>query len=591
MYPKHRIGDNLQQDDHKTQSNDFVFALAVILAIIETLGILFNGIILTVYFKYARLRTATNNFILNLAVCNLILALLQLLSSTPSFFQKEWIYSHDLCITYGFLHQYLMTVVVITLAVISFDRFCVITKPVHKLKLMVVTKRRACVLIVTTHIYAFFFTLPLLVGWSKLVPDKHYNTGCYIQSYDASTGSIAYTIILTLFTCLAPLVVTVCCYTKIYRSVRRSSRRCSMHTRTQIFSHKESRMRQKSLYHTRTARMILVVMFFFLLTWAPTRIAGLLISFGYHVSPLALYVCLFMAKSSVIYNAVVYVFINHRFRAAFLHMTFMCRNESRLRFTTDATNASMRNIGDVLQSIVSEQGVSRNSSMKAVSQLHFTTEAAEISQNSSSTDRNSGKELKKVQQARQFLEICCTSIEMVQNQSKISLELKEMSARMSKSPHKPNSNNNYKADISMNQLNISGENFVCDMREEFVEDTGKINYGMSVDEKGFREVKEEILDTTQDRVLFHETIYARLHQENNDDQIKIYETSKTIDNFPNEAIDYESNKVTKAMISSSMHCEFTNSFLYKNEVFNESRSGKDFKKHVVHDIQQLGKVS
>ncbi len=149
--------------------------------IIEILGLLCNGIILTVYYKYSRLRTATNLFILNLAVSNLLLAVLQLVLSSPSYFREEWLYGEDGCIAYGFAHQYLISVAVTTLAVIAFDRFCVITKPARKLQTFIVTKPRARALICVSHIYSFVFTFPLLLGWNGLVPDTRYQTGCYID--------------------------------------------------------------------------------------------------------------------------------------------------------------------------------------------------------------------------------------------------------------------------------------------------------------------------------------------------------------------------------------------------------------------------
>lgn len=378
---------------HTSPSDVIVFVLSVCLVMIEVLGLVCNGIILTVYYKYSRLRTATNMFILNLAVCNLLLAVLQLVLSSPSFFEKKWLYSQGGCIAYGFVHQYLMSVAIITLAVIAFDRFCVITKPVRKLQTFILTKPRAKLLIGFTHVYSFVFTFPLLVGWNELTPDEHYNTGCSLHYSSQSYSSLAYTIISTIFTCVLPLVVTVCCYALIYKSVRKSSRRCTLYQSKRNTIYKESGVRKKSLYHTRTARMITIVMFFFLLTWLPTRVTGLLAAFGCSVSPLAVYICVFLTKSCIMYNAVVYVFLNLRFRAAFLHLTYVCRQDSRLRFTTDATNASIRNFEEILPSVVETNDRSRVLSQKTLSQLSFlpTVEIPDFS--SCSTGRLSNADL------------------------------------------------------------------------------------------------------------------------------------------------------------------------------------------------------
>ena len=385
--------DNVSRQNHPSQSYDLAFVLSVCLVIIEILGLLCNGIILTVYFKYSRLRTATNLFILNLAVCNLLLAVLQLVLSTPSFFNKEWLYDESGCVAYGFAHQYLISVAVITLAVIAFDRFCVITKPTRKLKTFIVTKFRARTLICASHVYSLVFTLPLLFGWNKLTPDRYFNTGCYIGYSHQSPSSMAYTITSTMFTCILPLIVTSSCYAKIYQSVRKSSRRCTLYRSQHNTVCKETGTRNKSLYHTRTARMIWTVMFFFLLTWLPTRSVGLVAAFGCPVPPLAVFVCVFLTKSCVMYNAVVYVFLNHRFRGAFLHLTFVCREESRLRFTTDATNASVRNFGEILPSIVDTGDRSKVLMRKSLSQLNFIPVAAKIHELSSGSARLSNAEL------------------------------------------------------------------------------------------------------------------------------------------------------------------------------------------------------
>ena len=389
----HTTMDNISHS-RSSKSDHFVFFLSVCLVVIEILGLSCNGIILAVYYKYSRLRTTTNLFILNLAVCNLLLALLQLTLSSPSFFKREWLYGYDGCIAYGFLHQYLISVAVVTLGLIAFDRFCVITKPVHKLKTFIITKPRAKVFILLVHLYSLVFTFPLLVGWSELVPDMRYSAGCYIHYSEQSSSSLAYTITSTLFACVLPLIVTACCYVKIYKSVRKSSRRCTLYKSNRSTVYKASCARRKSLYHTRTARMIAIAMFFFLLTWLPTRIVGLLAAFGCPIPPLAAYVCMFLTKSCVMYNAVVYVFLNHRFRAAFLHLTFVFRDDGRQRFNTSATtNASVRNLGEIFAtSVVETKNMSRALSRKTLSQLCFVP-AVEMAEYSSCSARNSDVDL------------------------------------------------------------------------------------------------------------------------------------------------------------------------------------------------------
>lgn len=333
------------KDDSWKPHSLFMSISSICLLIVEILGIVCNSVILAIYYKYSRLRTATNHFILNLALCNLLLATLEIIFSLPSSLSKEWLYGSSGCVAYGFGYHYLMSVAVCSLAVISFDRFCVITKPVRNLRPFVVTKKHARILIAIIHVYSFAFTFPPLVGWNELVPDKQFYTGCYINYADKRSFSMAYILVSTIFSGILPFTLTAYCYTRIYRSVKSSSKRSTLNTTVQKTARREApriKSQRKSLTHTRTARMIAVVMFFFFLIWLPFKITGLCQTFGVSVPSLAMYISVFLAKSCVMYNAVVYVFLNHRFRAAFLHLTFICRDDHRRRHTTSFTNHSGR---------------------------------------------------------------------------------------------------------------------------------------------------------------------------------------------------------------------------------------------------------
>ena len=337
----------------------FLSIASVCLSIVEILGIVCNSVILVIYHKYSRLRTARNLLIFNLALCHLLLATLEIVLSLPSSFLGKWLYGSTGCVAYGFGHHYLISVEVCSLAVIAFDRFCVITKPVRNTRIFMLTKSHVRLLILTIHLYSLAFTFPPLIGWNEYVPDGSFHTGCYVDYGDRGVLPFAYTMVLVAFTRALPFALTAVCYARIYRSVKNSSKRSTLNTgtevsrreassRTNLHSSVHSRStRSRSRTHTRTARMIAVVMASFLATWLPFSAAEVCRAFGVRVSPLVVYVCVCVAKSCVIYNAVVYVFLNHRFRAAFLHFTFICRDESKLRMATSVINQSGTRFGEI----------------------------------------------------------------------------------------------------------------------------------------------------------------------------------------------------------------------------------------------------
>lgn len=378
---------NNSDGDSLESSGLFLSVSSVCLSVVEILGIVCNSVILVIYHKYSRLRTARNLLIFNLALCHLLLATLEIVLSLPSSFQRKWLYGSTGCVAYGFAHHYLMSVEVCSLAVIAFDRFCVITKPMRNRRIFMLTKTHVRLLILIIHLYSLAFTFPPLLGWNDYVPDNRFYTGCYVDYGDRSVSAFAYTIVLVAFTRALPFALTAVCYARIYRSVKNTSKRSTLHkgtegsryegsSRTNLHSSVHSRSgRRRSRTHTRTARMIAVVMASFLATWLPFNVAGLCRAFGVRVSPLVVYVCVCVAKSCVMYNAVVYVFLNHRFRAAFLHFTFICRDESKLRVTTSVMNQSANRIGEIDPAIAhgkcGDVRAARGMVGKKLSQLSF----------------------------------------------------------------------------------------------------------------------------------------------------------------------------------------------------------------------------
>lgn len=377
-------GDSLESDSL------FLSVSSVCLSIVEILGIVCNSVILVIYHKYSRLRTARNLLIFNLALCHLLLATLEIVLSLPSSFLGKWLYGTTGCVAYGFGHHYLISVEVCSLAVIAFDRFCVITKPVRNRRIFMLTKTHVRLLILTIHLYSLAFTFPPLIGWNEYVPDGSFHTGCYVDYGDREVLPFAYTMVLVAFTRALPFALTAVCYARIYLSVKNSSKRSTLNTgtevsrsevssRTNLHSGVHSRsIRSRSRTHTRTARMIAVVMASFLATWLPFSVAGLCRAFGVRVSPLVVYVCVCVAKSCVMYNAVVYVFLNQRFRAAFLHFTFICRDESKLRMATSVINQSGNRFGEIDAGITTDKfghrraaAAARGMVGKKLSQLSF----------------------------------------------------------------------------------------------------------------------------------------------------------------------------------------------------------------------------
>lgn len=134
--------------------------------------------------------------------------------------------------------------------------------------------------------------------------------------------TFTYSIAMALFLFFVPFLIMIYCYCSIFASVRKRGRRNTRLKRSQKGNCKFT------LPHWRTARMIIVVIFVFLLCWSPHVIVSLCVSFGLKISILGQEVTLLLAKSGVIYNPFIYAVLNHRFRNAFLGMVCQKKEEN-----------------------------------------------------------------------------------------------------------------------------------------------------------------------------------------------------------------------------------------------------------------------
>ncbi|KAL9961454.1 hypothetical protein ACROYT_G030396 [Oculina patagonica] len=296
---------------------DFAVISAYIF-IVGVLGFIGNLWVIVAFCRYKNLRTSTNIFIVHLAGCDLFLAFMDLAFSFPSSVEHRWLFGTVACEIFGFAYHFLNAMSLNTLAVISLDRFWVITKPSFGAK---ITVKRAVFCVVLTYFYTLLFTLPIMLGWIGF-HEEIYFTGCYLNFEKNDTRTLTYSIAMAVFLFLVPFVIMVYCYCSIFASVRKRGKRNTRLKRSRKGNCKFT------LPHWRTARMIVVVIFVFLLCWSPHVIVSLCVSFGLKISILIQEVTLLFAKSGIIYNPFIYAVLNHRFRSAFIGMVCQKKREN-----------------------------------------------------------------------------------------------------------------------------------------------------------------------------------------------------------------------------------------------------------------------
>ncbi|KAM8956987.1 melanopsin [Lycaon pictus] len=290
------------------------YVLGTVILLVGLTGMLGNLMVIYTFCRTRGLRTPSNMFIINLAVSDFFMSFTQAPVFFASSLHKRWLFGEAGCEFYAFCGALFGITSMITLTAIALDRYLVITHPLAAVG--VVSKRRAALVLLGVWLYALAWSLPPFFGWSAYVPEGLL-TSCS-WDYMSFTPSVrAYTMLLFCFVFFLPLLVIVYCYVFIFRAIRETGqalqtfRACEGGARS-------PRQRQRLQREWKMAKMELLVILLFVLSWAPYSAVALTAFAGYsHVlTPYMNSVPAVIAKASAIHNPIIYAITHPKYRMA-----------------------------------------------------------------------------------------------------------------------------------------------------------------------------------------------------------------------------------------------------------------------------------
>ncbi|XP_075617938.1 pinopsin-like [Balearica regulorum gibbericeps] len=205
----------------------------------------------------------------------------------------------------------------ISLAVLSYKRYCTMT---GKTEADTTNYRKTWTGIVLSWTYSLVWTAPPLFGWSSYGPEGP-GTMCSVNWHSKDANNASYIICLFIFCLVIPFVIIVYSYGKLLCTVRQVS---GVNKGT-------GRSREQ-----RILIMVAVMVICFLLCWLPYATVALIATFGKPglITPAASVIPSILAKSSTVYNPIIYIFLNKQFYRCFLAL-LRCN-----RTTTNSGNKS-----------------------------------------------------------------------------------------------------------------------------------------------------------------------------------------------------------------------------------------------------------
>uniref|UniRef100_A0A3Q0R518 Opsin 4 n=1 Tax=Amphilophus citrinellus TaxID=61819 RepID=A0A3Q0R518_AMPCI len=289
------------------------YTIGVVILAVGITGLLGNFLVIYAFCRSRSLRTPSNIFIINLAVTDFLMCLTQ----TPIFFitsmHKHWIFGKKGCELYAFCGALFGICSMMTLMVIAVDRYVVITRPLASLGVM--SRKKAFTTVAAAWVYSMGWSLPPFFGWSAYVPEG-LMTSCS-WDYMTFTPSVrSYTMLLFIFVFFIPLFVIIFCYCCIFRAIRHTTRAI---TKINCEGTRDSAKRfHKMKSEWRMAKIALIVILLFVISWAPYSCAALTAFAGYAdlLTPYMNSVPAVIAKASAIHNPIIYAITHPKYRSA-----------------------------------------------------------------------------------------------------------------------------------------------------------------------------------------------------------------------------------------------------------------------------------
>ncbi|XP_061113248.1 parapinopsin a [Conger conger] len=273
--------------------------LSIIMGVFSTAAFVLNVTVIVVTLQHRKLRHPLNYALVNLAVADLGVTvtggLLAVVTNGMGYFSLGRIG----CVIEGFAVAFFGIAALCTVAVIAVERFIVVCKP---LGFIMFQTRHAVAGVAFSWVWSFIWNTPPLFGWGSYQLEG-VKTSCAPDWYSRDLGNISYILCYFLLCFAIPFSIIVISYAWLLWALRQV-------TRLQMCGGSTARV------EVQVTRMVIVMVLAFLLTWLPYAAFALavIIDHDLHINPIIATIPMYLAKSSTVFNPIIYIFMNKQFR-------------------------------------------------------------------------------------------------------------------------------------------------------------------------------------------------------------------------------------------------------------------------------------
>nr|XP_046270110.1 probable G-protein coupled receptor 83 [Scatophagus argus] len=305
----------------ESQDGSVKALLVAAYSLIIVISLFGNTLVCHVVVKNKRTQSATSLFIMNLAVADIFITVLNTPFTLVRFVNSTWVFGRTMCHISRFVQYCSLHVSTLTLTAIALDRRQVILHPLRPR----MSPAQGGVWVAVIWIMASCFSLPhaiyqklLTFAYSKekerslCVPDFPEPSDVYWQYIDLLTFILLY---------MLPLLIITASYTTVA---------CRLWRRNAIGDTTTAQHAAQRRKRRRTLAMLLLVVGVFAVSWFPLNCYVVLLSSQVIHSSNALYFCFhWLAMSSTCYNPFIYCCLNPTFRQELRLLFDMCQRKRR----------------------------------------------------------------------------------------------------------------------------------------------------------------------------------------------------------------------------------------------------------------------
>ncbi|TRY99453.1 hypothetical protein DNTS_022996 [Danionella cerebrum] len=291
----------------------FMGSLYTTFCILSLLG---NSILLLVAYRKRSSLKPAELFIINLSFSDLGMTVTLFPLAIPSAFAHRWLFGELTCLCYAVCGVLFGLASLTNLTALSSVCCLKVCFPNYGNKF---SYSHACLMIMGVWCYATVFAVGPLVNWGQYAPEP-YGTACCIDWYAPSQDALSMSYIICLFLlCYAlPLGIILLSYILILITVRGSQQAVQQHVSPQT---------KTTNAHILIVKLSVAVCIGFLTAWSPYAVVAMWAAFvePVKVPPFAFALAAIFAKSSTIYNPVVYLIFKPNFRKSLSRDTAQIR--------------------------------------------------------------------------------------------------------------------------------------------------------------------------------------------------------------------------------------------------------------------------